>query len=53
MADHAINPLYEATVDATEEAILNALFAAETVTGRQGRVVPGLPHEIFAEWWSR
>ncbi len=53
LADHAINPLYEATVDATEEAILNALFAAETVTGRQGRVVPGLPHEIFAEWWSR
>ena len=28
--------LYEATVDATEEAIVNALFAAETMTGRDG-----------------
>jgi len=53
LADHAINPLYEATVDATEEAILNALFAAQTTSGRQGRVVPALPLDLFETWWSR
>ena len=30
----SMNPLFEATVQATEEAILNALIAAKTVTGR-------------------
>lgn len=43
LADHAIDPLYQATVDTVEESILNALFAADTMTGRYGRVVPGLP----------
>jgi len=33
-----------ATVDATEEAVLNALWAAEEMTGRAGRVVQALPH---------
>ena len=32
-------PLYEAAVDATEEAIINALAAAETMIGKGGRVV--------------
>ena len=35
--------LYEATVDATEEAIVNALFAAETMTGRDGITAHELP----------
>jgi D-aminopeptidase len=34
----SMDPLFEATVQATEEAILNALCAAETVTGYQGNV---------------
>jgi L-aminopeptidase/D-esterase-like protein len=38
-----INPLFEATVDATEEAILNALLAADTMTGADGNRVYGLP----------
>ncbi len=38
-----INPFFEATADAVEEAILNALCAAETVTGQQGRVAYALP----------
>jgi D-aminopeptidase len=38
-----INPLFEATVDATEEAILNALLAAETMTGADGNRVYALP----------
>ncbi len=44
-ADFELDPLFAATVDATEEAVLNALWAAPDVTGRDGRVVPGLPHE--------
>ena len=34
----SMDPLFEATVQATEEAILNALCAARTVTGYQGNV---------------
>jgi D-aminopeptidase len=38
-----INSLFQATIEATEEAIINALFAAETMTGRDGNVRHGLP----------
>ena len=37
MVDRGIDPLFEATVEATEEAIVNALVAAETMPGRDGR----------------
>ncbi|HTL05438.1 MAG TPA: P1 family peptidase, partial [Gemmatimonadales bacterium] len=40
-----INPLFEATVDATSEAILNAMLAAETMTGADGFRVYALPHD--------
>ena len=40
-----INPVFEATVQATEEAIINALVAAEPMTGQGGHFVPALPHE--------
>lgn len=38
-----MNPLFEATVDATEESILNAMLAAETMTGADGNRVYSLP----------
>jgi D-aminopeptidase len=38
-----INPLFDAVAAAVEEAILNALTAAETMTGRAGRTVHALP----------
>ncbi len=41
--------LFSATVDATEEAVLNALWSAETVEGRDGRVVEALPHAEVLE----
>lgn len=41
--DQYMNPIFKATVEATEEAILNALFVADTVVGRDGNVSPGLP----------
>jgi D-aminopeptidase len=40
-----ITPLFYATVQATEEAILNAMFAAETMTGADGLRVFALPHD--------
>jgi L-aminopeptidase/D-esterase-like protein len=40
-----MNPLVTAVVQATEEAIVNALVAGETMTGRDGHVVLGLPHD--------
>ncbi|MBI4626373.1 MAG: P1 family peptidase [Verrucomicrobia bacterium] len=40
-----INPLFHATVNATEEAIVNALIAAETMTGINGNKVYALPHD--------
>ena len=44
-----LNPLFEATVEATEEAVVNALWAAPDVTGREGRIERGLPHEETLE----
>ncbi len=41
----AINYLFQATLEATEEAILNSLFAAETMVGRDGHVRHALPNE--------
>jgi L-aminopeptidase/D-esterase-like protein len=40
-----INPLFYATVQATEEAILNAMLAAETMTGADGLRLHALPHD--------
>jgi D-aminopeptidase len=37
--------LFEATVQATEEAIINALVAAETMIGRDGNKVMAIPHD--------
>ncbi|RLT45564.1 MAG: S58 family peptidase [Chloroflexi bacterium] len=40
-----ITPFFEATVFAAEEAIVNALVAARTLTGRNGNTVHALPHD--------
>jgi D-aminopeptidase len=40
-----MNPLFAATVDATEEAVLNCLWSAATTTGREGRVIEALPQD--------
>jgi L-aminopeptidase/D-esterase-like protein len=37
--------IYEATIQATEEAIVNALVAAETMTGANDLRVTALPHD--------
>lgn len=53
LLDSHMDPLYQAAVEATEEAILNALFACETFTGTAGRVAPGLPAERVADLVAR
>ena len=40
--------LFNATAEAVEESIWNALCAAETMTGYQGRVVHAIPHDRLA-----
>jgi L-aminopeptidase/D-esterase-like protein len=44
VANGAIDPLFEATAQATEEAVVNALVAAETMTGVNGTRIFGIPH---------
>jgi D-aminopeptidase len=43
LPNERMNPLFEATVQATEEAIINALVAAETMTGIDEHKVIALP----------
>ena len=40
-----INPIFAATVQATEEAIINAMIAAETMTGVNGNTIYAIPHD--------
>jgi L-aminopeptidase/D-esterase-like protein len=47
--DEAIDPIFLATAQATEEAVINALVAAGTMKGRDDHVVLGLPHEKLRE----
>ena len=43
LRNDAMSPLFMATIEATEEAILNSLFQAQTMTGRDGHTVDALP----------
>ena len=45
LPNERIDPLFQATIQATEEAIVNAMVAAETMTGINGLRVYALPHE--------
>lgn len=44
-SNDAMSPLFLAVIEATEEAVYNSLFKAQTVTGKQGRKVESLPLE--------
>jgi L-aminopeptidase/D-esterase-like protein len=44
-----MDPLFEATVQATEEAIINALVASTTLSGVNGNTLHALPHERVRE----
>ncbi len=45
MANDRMSPLFSATVEATEEAIVNAIVGAKTMTGIDGHTVVALPHD--------
>jgi D-aminopeptidase len=49
LSDTHITPLFDAAADATEEAILNALVAAETMTGRDGITAYALEADALTE----
>ena len=50
---HQLDPFFNATAEAVEESILNALCAAETMTGYQGRTVHALPLEALQAVMAR
>ena len=49
LPNERIDPLFSAAVEATEEAIVNALVAAETMTGLHGNTLHALPHDRLRE----
>jgi len=49
LSNDRINPIFLATVQATEEAVINAMIAAETMTGIKGHTVMALPHDRLRE----
>jgi D-aminopeptidase len=53
IADRLIDPLYQGCIEATEEAIINALCMAEPMTGLEGRHVPALPLDQLVELFTR
>ena len=48
-----ISPLFEATAQATEEAIINAMLGAETMTGIGGHTAIALPHDRLRDVMRR
>jgi L-aminopeptidase/D-esterase-like protein len=49
LANGQMDSLFEATVQATEEAVVNAMIAAKTMTGINGHTVEALPHDRLRE----
>jgi D-aminopeptidase len=44
-----MNPLLRAAIAAIEEAVINALVAAKTMTGRDGNTADAIPHDRLRE----
>jgi L-aminopeptidase/D-esterase-like protein len=51
-ANNALTPLFGATIEATEEAIVNAMVAAESMIGADGLFLPELPEDKLRELMS-
>src|SRR5665648_47418 len=49
ISDHAINTVYEAVVEATEEAVINAIFCSNGMNGREQRWCPAIPQQRVVE----
>lgn len=48
LSNDAINPLFDATAEASEEAVINVLTAAHTITGRDGNTAYAMPLDQLA-----
>ncbi|MGH8278310.1 MAG: P1 family peptidase, partial [Gammaproteobacteria bacterium] len=53
LRNDAMSPLFMATIEATEEAIINSLFHARTMTGRDGHTVEALPVDKVLQLMER
>ena len=53
LAPDAMTSLFRAAAEATQEAILNALCMADTMTGRLGRTIFALPLDLLQEVMRR
>lgn len=49
LPNREMTPLFQAVVEATEEALLNSLLAAETTTGRGGHTAQAINHGAVRE----
>lgn len=49
VADAHVNTLYEAAIEATEEAVLNSMFCSSGMSGRCGRFAPAIPQDAVLE----
>ena len=47
MSNDLLMPVFEATVQAVEEAIINAMIAADTMEGINGNKAYALPHDLL------
>ena len=50
--NNALSPLFRATIEATEEAIVNAMVVADSMIGADGLLLPELPEDILREIMS-
>jgi len=53
LSEEDLSPLFEAAIEATEEAIDNSILRATTVRGRDGHVVPAIPIDKLREVMKR
>lgn len=53
ISEYHVNAVYEAVIEATEEAVLNAVFCSSGMSGRQQRYCPPIPHERVIELLNR
>jgi D-aminopeptidase len=52
LPDFTLDPLVIGAAEAVEESILNALVAAETMTGFEGHTAHALPHDLLVKAWK-
>jgi L-aminopeptidase/D-esterase-like protein len=50
LGNDLLDPLFEAVAEAVDESVLNAMLAAETMTGWKARTVPGLDGDVVRQF---